>query len=51
MLPEKTKWSMFLKVQAKRTQYLQVGDVIEAEISSSDGRIQLGRQRNVVVAG
>lgn len=51
MLPEKTKWKMFMQVQAKRTQYLKVGDVIEAEISSQDGQIHLGRQRNVVVAG
>lgn len=50
MLPEATKWKLFMKVQAKRTQYLQVGDVVEATISSPDGRIQLGRQRNQVVA-
>lgn len=51
LLPEKIKWKMFMQVQAKRTQYLQVGDVVEAAISSPDGRINLGRQRNVVVAG
>ncbi|MGM3276692.1 fumarylacetoacetate hydrolase family protein [Ralstonia sp. 24A2] len=50
MLPEKAKWEMFLKVQAGRTQYLKSGDVVEARIHSSDGRIDLGAQRNRIVA-
>jgi 2-keto-4-pentenoate hydratase/2-oxohepta-3-ene-1,7-dioic acid hydratase in catechol pathway len=50
MLPEKAKWEMFLKVQAGRTQYLKPGDVVEARIHSSDGRIDLGTQRNRIVA-
>lgn len=50
LLPEATKWKLFMKVQAKRTQYLQVGDIVEATISSPDGRINLGLQRNKVVA-
>ncbi|WP_199031670.1 fumarylacetoacetate hydrolase family protein [Ralstonia sp. ASV6] len=50
MLPEKAKWEMFLKVQAGRSQYLQPGDVVEARIHSSDGRIDLGTQRNRIVA-
>jgi 2-keto-4-pentenoate hydratase/2-oxohepta-3-ene-1,7-dioic acid hydratase in catechol pathway len=49
MLPEKAKWQMFLKVQERRTQYLKVGDVVESRICSSDGVIDLGVQRNVVV--
>ena len=50
MLPEKAKWEMFLKVQAARPQYLKPGDVVEARIHSADGRIDLGTQRNRIVA-
>ncbi|MEE2977557.1 MAG: fumarylacetoacetate hydrolase family protein [Pseudomonadota bacterium] len=50
MLSEKAKWEMFLKVQAARPQYLKPGDVVEARIHSSDGRIDLGTQRNRIVA-
>ncbi len=50
LLPEKTKWAFFWKVQAGRTQYLKPGDIVEARISSADGVIDLGEQRNKVVA-
>ena len=49
MLPEDMKWRMFFKVQARRPQYLKVGDIVESRISSPDGVIDLGVQRNVVV--
>ena len=49
LLPERKKWEIFLKVQSKRTQYLKAGDVVESRISSPDGFIDLGRQRNTVV--
>lgn len=49
LLPEKTKWQLFLKIQAKRPQYLQPNDRVEATIRSFDGTIHLGRQRNRVV--
>ena len=50
LLPEKKKWALFLKAQAARSQYLQVGDKVEASIRSSDGLIDLGVQHNLVVA-
>lgn len=50
LLPEKKKWEIFFKVQAKRTQYLRNGDVVEASISSADGSVDLGVQRNRIVA-
>lgn len=50
LLPEKTKWKLFLAAQAKRTQYLTPGDVVEASIRSDDGRLDLGVQRNRIVA-
>ena len=48
-LPEVEKWRIFLKMQEERPQYLQVGDVVEAHIASSDRSINLGVQHNVVV--
>jgi len=50
LIPERKKWQVFMKVQAGRSQYLQPGDVVQARIASPDGRIDLGTQRNVVVA-
>ncbi len=51
LLPEKTKWAIFNKVQEGRDQYLKAGDVVEARIQSADGAIDLGVQRNKVVNG
>ena len=50
LIPEKKKWEIFFKVQRQRTQYLKPNDVVEAHIASADGRIDLGTQRNRVVA-
>lgn len=49
LLSEKKKWEVFFNVQAKRP-YLQPNDVVEARITSPDGRINLGVQRNRIVA-
>lgn len=51
LLPEPTKWSLFLKSQQRRPQYLKIGDKVECTIASADGRIDLGRQRHTIVAG
>ncbi|WP_420210636.1 fumarylacetoacetate hydrolase family protein [Burkholderia aenigmatica] len=50
LLPEKKKWEFFLKVQSARPQYLKAGDLVEASIRSTDGRVDLGMQRNRIVA-
>ncbi|HLP69820.1 MAG TPA: fumarylacetoacetate hydrolase family protein [Rhizobium sp.] len=50
-LPESVKWKMFMKIQAKREQYLKPGDRVEARIASADGKIDLGTQRNRIVGG
>jgi 2-keto-4-pentenoate hydratase/2-oxohepta-3-ene-1,7-dioic acid hydratase in catechol pathway len=50
LLPEKKKWEIFFKAQSKRTQYLKPGDIVEASIRSADGRVDLGVQRNRIVA-
>ena len=44
LLPERALWSLFLKSQLRRPQYLKPGDRIEARIFSADGAIDLGRQ-------
>lgn len=49
LLPEAKKWELFLKAQAGRTQYLRPGQVVTSHIASSDGTIDLGTQRNLVV--
>jgi 2-keto-4-pentenoate hydratase/2-oxohepta-3-ene-1,7-dioic acid hydratase in catechol pathway len=50
LLPDKVKWRLFLKVQARRPQYLKPGDLVEARIRSADGRLDLGVQKNRIVA-
>lgn len=49
LLPERKKWELFFKIQARRSQYLKPGDVVEASIRSTDGAIDLGMQRNRIV--
>jgi 2-keto-4-pentenoate hydratase/2-oxohepta-3-ene-1,7-dioic acid hydratase in catechol pathway len=49
LMPESVKWKMFMNIQAKRTQYLKAGDIVEARIASADGAIDLGVQHNRVV--
>ena len=49
LLPESTRWKLFLQIQSKRPQYLKPGDLVEARIRSADG-IDLGVQRNRIVA-
>jgi len=48
LLPEPFRWKMFKRIQAKRSQYLQADDYIEASIQSRDQAIFLGHQQNKV---
>jgi 2,4-diketo-3-deoxy-L-fuconate hydrolase len=41
----------FVAAQLARTPFLEVGDVLELEIRSADGSIDLGRQRSEIVQG
>jgi len=50
MLPDKMRWKLFLELQSKRSQYLKPGDVVESRIRSVGDAIDLGVQRNHVVA-
>ncbi|MGB8259292.1 MAG: fumarylacetoacetate hydrolase family protein [Terracidiphilus sp.] len=49
LLPERMKWKMFLKIQSRRNQYLNPGDIVESRIATADGSIDLGVQRNRIV--
>ncbi len=50
LLPERKKWSTFIERQLKTGRYLQSGDTITASISSADGAVDLGCQRNTITA-
>ena len=50
LLPERKRWQIFFRVQSQRPQYLKPGDVVEARIRSGDGSLDLGIQRNRIVA-
>lgn len=51
LLPEAKKWTLFIKAQQRRPQYLKVGDQVECRIVSRDGFIDLGIQRHVIASG
>jgi 2-keto-4-pentenoate hydratase/2-oxohepta-3-ene-1,7-dioic acid hydratase in catechol pathway len=48
LLPPATKWKAFFRAQAKNPKYLTDGDVVEAHISTADGKLDLGHQRTIV---
>lgn len=50
VLSEPTKWKMFIKGGLRNPQFLQPGDVMTLSIRTDDGALDLGQQRNVVVA-
>lgn len=50
VLPERLRWRLFHRMQERRTQYLSPGDFVESTIASPDGVIDLGTQRNRIVA-
>jgi 2-keto-4-pentenoate hydratase/2-oxohepta-3-ene-1,7-dioic acid hydratase in catechol pathway len=48
LLPDQLKWRVFFSRQAKNRKYLRHGDIVEAEVATDDGAIELGAQRTVV---
>jgi 2-keto-4-pentenoate hydratase/2-oxohepta-3-ene-1,7-dioic acid hydratase in catechol pathway len=48
LLPPAMKWKAFFKAQARNDKYLRVDDVVEVEIRTEDGTLDLGRQHNTV---
>ena len=48
LMNEKKRRQKFVAAQLAKFRYLQPGDVLELEIKSTDGSIDLGRQRNEI---
>jgi len=48
LLPPATKWKAFFKAQARNTSYLAEGDLVEVQVATADGKLDLGRQRTTV---
>lgn len=48
LLPDATRWRLFVDAQARNPRYLRDGDVVEAAVATDDGAIDLGRQRTTV---
>ncbi|MCV7196810.1 fumarylacetoacetate hydrolase family protein [Mycobacterium angelicum] len=48
LLPPAVKWKAFFKRQANNVRYLHDGDLVETSVSTDDGTIDLGTQRNMV---
>jgi 2-keto-4-pentenoate hydratase/2-oxohepta-3-ene-1,7-dioic acid hydratase in catechol pathway len=51
LLPTALKWRLFFSKQARNPRYLQDGDLVEARVATSDGKLDLGAQRNRVRYG
>lgn len=51
LVPPKTRWSRFIEMGSRNPRYLKPGDRIRAGIRTDDGAIDLGEQRNRIVAG
>ena len=51
LLPDQKRWAMFIKGALNDPDYLQDGDQMVAWARSSDGRLDLGTQRNKIVRG
>lgn len=49
LLSESKRWELFINDQEESGRYLKPGDIIESRIFSSDGKVDLGLQRNTVV--
>jgi 2,4-didehydro-3-deoxy-L-rhamnonate hydrolase len=50
LVAEQTKWRLFIKKGMSNPSYLQPGDTMTASIRTDDGEIDLGEQRNRILA-
>lgn len=50
LLPERLRWRLFVGTQRRSARYLRPGDEIVSRIRTADGVLDLGEQRNRVVA-
>ena len=51
LMPTRKRFELFVKKQANNPRILRPGDTIELNIATEDGIIDLGTQRNRIVAG
>jgi len=50
LMSDATKWRLFIKKGLNNPAYLRPGDLVTSSIRTEDGRLDLGEQRNRVVA-
>jgi len=50
LLPPKARWARFVEMGSRNPRYLKPGDRMRAAIRTDDGAIDLGEQRNRIVA-
>jgi len=50
VMSDATKWRLFIQKGLQNPAYLQPGDIVSATIRSEDGALDLGEQRNRIVA-
>jgi 2-keto-4-pentenoate hydratase/2-oxohepta-3-ene-1,7-dioic acid hydratase in catechol pathway len=48
LLPDATRWELFVKGQARSNAYLQPGDRLSTSIRTADGALDLGTQLNTI---
>jgi 2-keto-4-pentenoate hydratase/2-oxohepta-3-ene-1,7-dioic acid hydratase in catechol pathway len=48
LLPEQSRWALFIKSQARSGAYLKPGDQVVASIRTDDGALDLGTQHNTI---
>lgn len=50
LLSDSTKWQLFIRRGLRNPAYLQSNDIVTATIRSDDGALDLGQQRNLILA-
>lgn len=50
LLSDSTKWQLFIRRGLRNPAYLQPNDIVTATIRSDDGALDLGQQRNLILA-
>lgn len=49
LLSPTVRWKLFFSVQSRNPRYLRPGDVVELEVATDDGKIDLGSQSTTVL--
>lgn len=51
LLPPRVRWEKFIDLGRRNPRYLKPGDQVRASIRTDDGTLDLGEQRNRIIAG